>query len=104
VRAEGQAFVRAQGFDLGEREVLGEPPLIDWPSIVFVVLRSANSSPTSVVPPISFSWRAMRTPSFVETRSGSTKSAPISAARPVRRQRVLGPMPAGAAWPMIDRA
>ncbi len=30
----------------------------------------------SVVSEISFSWRAIRTPSFVETRSGSMKSAP----------------------------
>ena len=55
-------------------------PVIAWPSTVFVVLRSGNFAATSVVPPISFSWRAMSTPSFVETRSGSMKSAPISAA------------------------
>ena len=49
-------------------------PVTDRPSIVLVVFRSANSgcSATSVVPPISFSWRATSTPSFVETRSGST--------------------------------
>src|SRR5690606_38546205 len=43
------------------------------PLIVFVVRRSANSGlwATSVVPPISFSWRATRTPSWVATRSGS---------------------------------
>jgi hypothetical protein len=48
-------------------------PVYDVPSMTLVVLRSANSglSATSVVPPISFSWRATRTPSFVETRSGS---------------------------------
>ena len=48
-------------------------PVSRLPSIVFVVLRDANSgwSATSVVPPISFSWRVTRTPSEVETRSGS---------------------------------
>ena len=49
-------------------------PVMATPSIVLVVRREANSgwSATSVVPPISFSWRATRTPSFVDTRSGST--------------------------------
>jgi hypothetical protein len=48
-------------------------PVSDTSSIVFVVRRLANSgwSATSVVPEISFSWRATSTPSFVETRSGS---------------------------------
>jgi hypothetical protein len=47
------------------------------------VRRPANSgwSATSVVVPISFSCRAMRTPSLVTTRSGSMKSAPCSIAR-----------------------
>jgi hypothetical protein len=40
------------------------------PSIVFVVLRAGNFDATSVVVPISFSCRAMSTPSFVMTRSG----------------------------------
>jgi hypothetical protein len=49
-------------------------PVTATPSIDFVVLRLANSgrSATSVVPPISFSWRATSTPSLVITRSGST--------------------------------
>jgi hypothetical protein len=49
-------------------------PVIGVPSIVFVVWRAAKPGfvETSVVPPISFSWRATRTPSFVLTRSGST--------------------------------
>ena len=48
-------------------------PVTSRPSITFVARRSANSgwSATSVVPLISFSCRATRTPSFVETRSGS---------------------------------
>jgi hypothetical protein len=57
-------------------------PVSEMPSISFVVRRPANSgwSATSVVPPISFSWRATSTPSRVLTRSGSMKSAPSSAA------------------------
>jgi hypothetical protein len=53
-------------------------PSVTTPSIVFVARRSANSgrSATSVVPEISFSCRATRWPSRVETRSGSMKSAP----------------------------
>ena len=49
--------------------------------MTFVVLRSANSgwSATFVVAPISGSWRTTSSPSFVETRSGSMKSAPIRA-------------------------
>ena len=48
-------------------------PVIGTPSIVFVMRREANSGwlATSVVAPISFSCRATRTPSLVETRSGS---------------------------------
>ena len=48
-------------------------PVIAVPSIVLVVRRAANSgcAATSVVPEISFSWRATSTPSLVETRSGS---------------------------------
>jgi hypothetical protein len=43
------------------------------PSIVLVVRRLANSgwSATSVVAPMSGSWRATSWPSFVNTRSGS---------------------------------
>ena len=57
-------------------------PLTEAPSTVFVARRAANSGrlATSVVPEISFSWRQTRTPSFVATRSGSTKSAPCSIA------------------------
>ncbi len=48
-------------------------PVTCQPSIVLVVWRAANSGccATFVVSPISFSWRATSTPSFVETRSGS---------------------------------
>ena len=48
-------------------------PVAVAPSIVFVARRSANSGrlPTSVVPEMSFSCRATRWPSRVETRSGS---------------------------------
>jgi len=58
-------------------------PVTVWPSMVFVVRRSANSgrAATSVVPPISFSWRTTSTPSRLMTRSGSMKSAPCSMAR-----------------------
>ena len=53
-------------------------PVTSTPSMTFVVRRSANSGweATSVVPLISFSWRATSTPSFVLTRSGSMTSAP----------------------------
>jgi hypothetical protein len=52
-------------------------PVSETPSIILVVRRSASSgcSLTSVVPLISFSWRATRMPSLVMTRSGSMKSA-----------------------------
>jgi hypothetical protein len=88
----------AQVEDLGERRDL-EPaveggvlpaevkssvnqPVNAVPSIVFVVLRAANSgcSATSVVPLISGSCRVTSTPSEVITRSGSMWSAPIRAA------------------------
>ena len=48
-------------------------PVVGMPSICFVVCLDANSGwvAKSVVPEISFSCRATRTPSFVETRSGS---------------------------------
>ena len=57
-------------------------PVTGRPSMDFVVRREANSgrSATSVVSEISGSWRATRTPSLVETRSGSMKSAPMRAA------------------------
>jgi hypothetical protein len=56
-------------------------PVVDTPSSSTVRRRSANSgcADTSVVPPISGSCRATSTPSLVDTRSGSTKSAPIRA-------------------------
>jgi hypothetical protein len=52
-------------------------PVMLTPSITLVVRRPANSGweATSVVPPISFSCRATSTPSDVDTRSGSMKSA-----------------------------
>ena len=48
-------------------------PVTSTPSITLVVLRLANSGrvATSVVPEISFSCRAINTPSLVETKSGS---------------------------------
>jgi len=53
-------------------------PATSRPSIRLTVFRAANSgrAATSVVSEISFSWRAIRTPSLVATRSGSMKSAP----------------------------
>ena len=61
---------------------LATQPVSSAPSIVFVVRRPANSgrSATSVVPPISFSWRTTSTPSRVKTMSGSTASAPSASA------------------------
>ena len=81
VRAERQPLLRAQRLDLGEREVLGEPAgdRLAVDGLGRLAIRETSSA-TSVVPPISFSCRAISTPSFVETRSGSMKSAPISAA------------------------
>lgn len=57
-------------------------PVTLTPSRTTVRRRSANSGrlATSVVPPISGSWRATSTWFLVETRSGSMKSAPIRAA------------------------
>ena len=48
-------------------------PVNGCPSIIFVLRRFANSGccATSVVPPISGSWRATSTPSLVIARSGS---------------------------------
>jgi hypothetical protein len=79
----GQSLLGAQRLELGKVKSSVNQPVIETPSIVLVALRSANSgwSATSVVPPISFSCRATRTPSFVETRSGSITSAPIRIAR-----------------------
>ena len=58
-------------------------PSCAWPSMLLRVLRPANSGrlATSVVSVMAFSWRATSTPSFVQTRSGSTKSAPSRIAR-----------------------
>ena len=58
-------------------------PVISRPSIVFVRRRAANSgrSATSVVEPISFSWRTTATPSALKTTSGSTASTPSASAR-----------------------
>jgi len=57
-------------------------PVIVTPSITLVALRDANSGwlATSVVPEMSFSCRATRRPSRVDTTSGSMKSAPRSIA------------------------
>ena len=81
VRPKREPLLRAQRLDLGEREVFGEPAS---DRLAVNGLRRAaigNFVAASVVPPISFSCLAMSTPSLVETRSGSMKSAPISAAR-----------------------
>ena len=74
-------------------------PVNETPSITLVVRRPANSgwSATSVVPEISFSWRATSTPSFVETRSGSMYWAPIARTERVGGQGVLRAIPRGAA-------
>jgi hypothetical protein len=79
----GQPLARAQRLELGEREVLGEPAA-DRSTVDR--LRSPAGRELRVArdvgrPEISFSWRQTRTPSFVATRSGSTKSAPCSIAR-----------------------
>ena len=52
------------------------------PSNVRVRRREANSGrlATSVLSAMSGSWRATSTPSLVETRSGSMKSAPSATA------------------------
>ena len=49
-------------------------PVTGNPSTIIVVSRSANSGwlPTSVVSVMFGSWRAIRWPSLVATRSGST--------------------------------
>ena len=54
-----------------ENEISGTTDVAAHPE--FAARREASSgrSATSVVPEISFSWRATSTPSFVETRSGS---------------------------------
>jgi len=77
-----QPLARTQRLELGEREVLGEPAgdrdaVDDLGRLAACELRWAD---TSVVPEMSFSWRATRTPSRVDTRSGSMKSAPSSIA------------------------
>jgi hypothetical protein len=67
-----EPLARAQRAQLGEREVLDEPAGDGG-----AVDRARGAAPgkraaASVVPPISFSWRATSTPSRVRTRSGST--------------------------------
>ena len=101
VRSERQPLVRAERLDLREREVLGEPPGDRLAVDRLRRLRSGKRSATSVVPPISFSWRAMRTPSFVETRSGSMKSAPISTASRYASSVCSGRCPLAPRWPMM---
>ena len=73
----------AQGAQLGEREVLGEPA----GQLLAVDLlgasggrRTPGGAATSVERDSSFSWRATSTPSRVTTRSGSMRSAPRSMA------------------------
>ena len=57
-------------------------PVTCFPSKLIVRLREANSgcASTSVVSSMFGSWRAISTPSLVETRSGSMKSAPSAMA------------------------
>jgi hypothetical protein len=80
VGTKWQPLFRAERLDLRQREVLAEPARHLGAVDRLRALAIGNFVATSVVPPISFSCRAMRTPSVVETRSGSMKSAPISAA------------------------
>jgi hypothetical protein len=78
-----QPLAGSQGLDLGQGEVLGEPAgdLLAVDGLGRLAVGELGTPPTSVVPPISFSWRAIRWPSLVGTRSGSMKSQPWSMAR-----------------------
>jgi hypothetical protein len=68
-----RSFARSVLSSRSVKSSVNQPSLNSTPSITLVFWRSANSgwSATSVVPPISGSWRATSTPSLVETRSGS---------------------------------
>src|SRR5262245_7064673 len=72
------------------------------PSIVLVVLRAANSGceATFVVWLSTFSCRAISAPSLVETRSGSTKSAPSSIASLYDASVCSGRYPLAPRWPI----
>ena len=70
----GSRSLRAQGLAARRGEVLGEPAghraaVDDLGGAT--ARRTRDGRATSVVPLISFSWRATSTPSLVETRSGS---------------------------------
>ena len=73
---------RAQPLQLAKREVLREPPGhgLAVEGLLGPAGGKFGGAATSIVPPISFSWRAMSTRSLVMTRSGSMKSAPCSMA------------------------
>ena len=79
-------------------------PVSGVPSNTLVVLRDANSGrlETSVVPEISGSWRAASTWSFVDTRSGSMKSAPIRAASSYDARVCSGRYPAAPRCPITS--
>ena len=89
-----EPLLGAQRLELGEVKSSVNQPVTARPSMVLVVLRSANSgwAATSVVPPISFSCRATSTPSLVDTRSGSMKSAPMLDGQLVGGEGVLRPV------------
>ena len=64
---------------------------------------SSGWAAMSVVAESSASWRATSTPSAVQTRSGSTKSAPHPDGQLVAREGVLGPVAGRAPVPDDDR-
>jgi hypothetical protein len=100
VRAEGQPFLRAQGLDLGEREVLGEPAghrlAVDGLGGLAVrKLHGDVGGPADLV-------LVTRDQDAVLGRHqiGLDEVRPHLRRQPVRRQGVLGAMPARA--PMAD--
>lgn len=80
-------------------QALAWKPLSSTPSTGMVLVRPANSgrSATSVLATGLRSWRAISTPSRVDTRSGSMRSAPCSMAR-----RWASSVCAGR-WPLAPR-
>ena len=74
--------------------------------MVLVVLRLANSgcSATSVVPEISFSWRATSTPSLGRDQVGFDEVGALADREAIGLERVLGAITAGAAMGDHDQA
>ena len=101
VRSKGQPLSRAERLDLREREVFGEPA---GDRLAVDRLRSlAIGKPIRDVGRAAdfVSCRAISTPSFVETRSGSMKSAPISTASRYPSSVCSGRCPLAPRWPMM---